>query len=138
MPSASCKTCIHWRALRPGVRNDGPVGECRATPPMRDFTWPRTKEHDLCGKHAPEVSFATPAFVPPPSPLMAGAMVKQQAGEDVAAARQAAQLNAVSAHPEQPLAEAAPLILDAGTTGEAPPAGATTGGTGNRPRSRGR
>ena len=58
---STCLTCPHWHKPRQGSRlTDESVGECHATPPGRDFTWPRTKAIDTCGQHPAKLaSFAT-------------------------------------------------------------------------------
>jgi len=48
-----CSTCSHWQPKTNGARADSlSIGECRAQPPGRDFTWPRTKANDHCAQHA--------------------------------------------------------------------------------------
>jgi hypothetical protein len=135
---AHCETCIHWNATRnQGLRAEGAVGTCRAAQPIKDFTWPRTKANDTCGKYAASVSFATPPFTPPLPP---GTVIYQKRGESPqeAIARTQAETQPAPTPEQPPAAEAAQLTLDAGSNGDAPPAGASASGPGNRQRARGR
>jgi|GEM_PF-6275651 len=51
----TCKTCIHWRDVTNGARpvrlDDVTVKCCTALPPVGDYRWPRTMEHQVCGMH---------------------------------------------------------------------------------------
>jgi hypothetical protein len=61
MPHA-CETCRHWHPKTAAARAEAhAVGECRSGPPLRDFTWPRSKASDTCGEHSDLVAFATRA-----------------------------------------------------------------------------
>jgi len=54
----SCSTCRHWKPL-PSAANvrtldkAGAPGECRAFPPLRNFSFPRTNGEHACGCHEP-------------------------------------------------------------------------------------
>jgi hypothetical protein len=67
-----CSNCSHWMPRHAGARAETlAVGECRAQPPGRDFTWPRTKATDHCGSHAAgkpaAVAFATTSAATTPN-----------------------------------------------------------------------
>lgn len=58
----TCQTCKYWKLVGAGARAQGEVvGECRASTPIADFRWPRTKDIHGCAKHSARetVAFAT-------------------------------------------------------------------------------
>lgn len=51
----TCATCQHFHqrgGLRTDARGGDFTGECRATAPVRDFAWHRTKKEDYCALHS--------------------------------------------------------------------------------------
>ena len=49
-----CRSCIHWvanGAEAMAVRAE--IGECRAGPPVANYSWPRTRADQHCGQHKP-------------------------------------------------------------------------------------
>lgn len=72
----TCATCQHFHHARHrSVRSDDFLaGECRATAPVRDFTWNRTKSHDYCALHSDNApQFATGTSGPEPLAATAAA-----------------------------------------------------------------
>lgn len=68
----TCATCQHfYHARHRSVRSDDFLaGECRATAPVRDFTWNRTKSHDYCALHSDNAPhFATGMTLTGATPL---------------------------------------------------------------------
>lgn len=53
--SSLCRDCAHWHELKStsGRIETSRIGECRATAPIRDFAWPRTREEQSCGRFLP-------------------------------------------------------------------------------------
>lgn len=121
----TCETCSHWKPIKGLVRTGALAGQCHSGPPKADFAWPRTRATDHCSQHSDQVQFAQA-----PAPKLApGTIVKVEPrkGETLGDAAE----RTLASHAAAP-AEAGQLTLDAGNTGDAPPAGASASGTGNR------